>query len=96
MAVDRWPSYWSSELGDETRRSSEAELRRELPIGHALYGERAVARAIGQDPDDVVFQLPDGRLAAVHLTWNVESRPEWPHVLIFADLEALAKSNEWG
>jgi hypothetical protein len=96
MPDEHWPSYWSSELGDETRRSLEAELRRELPVGHSLYGQRAVAKAIGEDPDDVVFQLADGRLAAVHLTWNLESHSDWPYTLIFSDLDALAKSDEWG
>jgi hypothetical protein len=96
MPDEQWPSYWSPDLSDERRRSLEAELRRELPVGHVLHGQPAVAMAMGEHPDDVVFQLRDGRLAAVHLTWHVESIPESPFTLIFPDLKALAASDEWG
>lgn len=96
MPDERWPNYWSPDLSDEMRRSLEAELRRELPSGHPLQGHQVIAKAIGEHPDDVVFQLTDGRLAAVHLTWNVESHPESPYTLIFPDLKSLGESDEWG
>lgn len=96
MPEERWPSYWLSDLSDEKRRLLEAELHRELPAGHVLHGHSVIAKARGKHPDDVVFQLPDGRLAAVHLTWNVESDAQFPFTLIFPDLKALGASDEWG
>jgi hypothetical protein len=50
-----------------------------MPAGHALKSVkvRAVARRL--DRDDVAFELVDGRRCVVHLTWNVETDPRWPH-----------------
>jgi hypothetical protein len=96
MPDEQWPSYWSPDLSDETRRSLEAELRRELPLDHVLHGQPVVAKAMGEHPDDVVFELPDGRLAAVHLTWHVEHLPNMPYTLIFPGLKGLGESDEWG
>jgi hypothetical protein len=69
---------WHSVSGDEAQ-TLEHELARELPAGHALKGVkvRAVARRL--DRDDVAFELEDGRCCVVHLTWNVETDPRWPH-----------------
>jgi hypothetical protein len=93
MPDEQWPSYWSINLDDGARRHLEAELRREVPVGHVLYKASVVAKAIGEDSDDVVFELPDGRLAAVHLTGYVEHRTDMPYTRIFPDVKALA--DEW-
>lgn len=68
----------------------EAELARELIPGHCLYGlagPRLIARRT--DTDDVLFALPDGRVAEVHLTWrqSPETDPNWPATAIFPSLE---------
>jgi hypothetical protein len=76
---------WRAVSFDESTKL-EAELRRELANGHALFRQavRAVARRI--DIDDVLFSLEDGsnRVAVVHLTWSARERPPWPPSEIFA------------
>lgn len=57
----------------------ERELQRELPTGHVLQGHAALAIARRQARDDVVFVLDDGRICVVHLTWSVETNPNWPY-----------------
>lgn len=80
-------------------RGLEAELARELPPGHRLFGRtmRAVARRI--DQDDVLFvaepagggPFRDGprEVAIVHLTWNKEVDPRWPSTHVLSSLEAF-------
>lgn len=53
----------------------ERELAREL---------RAVARRF--DRDDVAFELDDGSLCVVHLTWKVERDPRWPQCDFVSEL----------
>ena len=49
----------------------QAELQRELPPGHLLYGRAVEAVAYRQDQDDVLFRHQDelDRFAIIHLTW---------------------------
>ena len=63
-----------------------AEMQRELPIGHALHGIAVTALGRWDDKDDVLFALLDGtgRLAAVHLTFQVETDVRWPGFSMFA------------
>jgi hypothetical protein len=96
MDESTWPTYWVADLPADRRQKLEVELQRELPPGHMLYGKTVVAKAIGYDPDDVVFQLEDGKFAAVHLTWKVESDTNWPFTLLFDSLKSLGESDEWG
>jgi hypothetical protein len=67
----------------------EAELRRELPRSHELFGRdlRAVARNLNHD--DVLFQdaAGAGGVFAVHLTWNRESNPMWPSSVRYRDID---------
>lgn len=53
------------------------ELRSELSKTQLLYGMSARAVGALQDCDDVAFELTDGRLAVVHLTYaqHPESNP---------------------
>ena len=58
-----------------------AELQRELPAGHVLTGMNLTAVARRTDRDDLLFEV-DGSLmplAQVHLTWQKEKQPNWPH-----------------
>jgi hypothetical protein len=71
----------------------EKELRHELPDGHVLSSR--YARAIGRrvDNDEVLYFVDDGvrqELAVVHLTWRAESVAEWPHTVIYRDVEAFS------
>ena len=96
MRGSTWPPYWVADLPNYRRRALEVELRRELSPGHILHGKTVVAKAVGNDPDDVVFQLEDGHFAAVHLTWKTESDVNWPFTLVFDSLKSLGESDEWG
>ena len=57
---------------------------------HAMRSQnpRAVARRL--DSDDVLFAVPDDRLAIVHLTYNKETKPDWPHFVFIDDWDDLA------
>ena len=51
----------------------EAQLEREVPPGHVLFGRRMQAVARRQDCDDVLFVSIDVTptiVAVVHLTWS--------------------------
>jgi hypothetical protein len=59
----------------------EDELRREMPVGHALYGREVRAVARRDDCDDVAFEVAAAGLCVVHLTWQRETDPRWPHAM---------------
>ena len=65
----------------------EEELLREISEKHILYGKKVNAIAHRQDCDDVLFELTDDpyRYAVVHLTWRIESNPEWPSTSLYKD-----------
>ncbi|WP_457278669.1 hypothetical protein [Polaromonas sp. P5_D5] len=64
-----------------------AELQREVPNGHALHGISVTVLGRRDDKDDVLFALQDGtgRIAAVHLTFQVETDVRWPSFSMFAN-----------
>jgi hypothetical protein len=66
----------------------EAELSRESPLTHPLYGQQTHAVARRTDNDDVLYYLPHGEvpLAVVHLTWSVESNPNFPRTGFYSSL----------
>jgi hypothetical protein len=57
-----------------------------MPVGHTLHGRevRAVARC--EDCDDVAFEVAGAGLCIVHLTWQREADPRWPHASIVEHL----------
>lgn len=63
-----------------------AELDREVPKGHVLHGLPVSVLGRRDDKDEVLFALQDGtgRLATVHLTFQVETDVRWPSFAIFA------------
>ena len=71
-----------------------AELAREISARHILFGVpvKAIARRV--DCDDVLFELLDGslRVAVVHLTYAVETDPQWPHTEMFENYEHFASA----
>ena len=56
------------------------ELNREISRRHPLYGIDLVVFAMADYADDIALLMPDGGVVEVHLTWNKERDPEWPHV----------------
>lgn len=63
-----------------------SELHREVPKGHVLHGLPVNVLGRRDDKDEVLFALQDGtgRLAAVHLTFQVETDVRWPRFSMFA------------
>jgi hypothetical protein len=66
------------------------ELNRELSNGHVLYGRGVRAVMMRIDRDDVSFELDDGALAVVHLTWAPERDPRWPATRLYGSFEEFA------
>ncbi|MCR6661530.1 MAG: hypothetical protein NVV72_20240 [Asticcacaulis sp.] len=60
-----------------------AELRREMMAKHALYRDSVEAVARKNGHDDTLFRLSGDRYAQVHLTYQVETTPQWPMTTIF-------------
>lgn len=85
-ALDRgrplWPLGWSMIRDDELKERLNAELSREVPDGHVLYGRSASVLGRLSCSDDYLFWIGDGRVAQVHLTWTVETQPKWPETTI--------------
>ena len=81
-----WADPWY--LDDDASGTAERELQREAPVGHALYGIPVTLVARRCDCDDVLFRLADGsgRYAGVHLSFAVESNPDWPSTIIYDSL----------
>lgn len=78
------PENWMP-LDSRTAAHLLVELRRELCPGHLLFDRQL--RAVGQSrpQDDVLFESldGDGAVYVVHLTWNPETNPNWPHTTRF-------------
>ena len=64
------PKGWFCPDTDETH-SLHAELQRELPSGHILYGVPVITFATRRGIDDVLFRHRDepDRFTVVHLSW---------------------------
>ena len=72
------------ELELDQRNGLEIELVREICNGHPLFGKSHVALARRIDCDDVLFEVDGGpAVAVVHLSYAVESDPQWPATEIF-------------
>ncbi len=77
---------------DPRKFTFEAELQHELCPSHPLYRVecRAVARS-SEHYDEFMFATarPDMPLAFVHLTWQIEDDPMFPHTVGYASWEAF-------
>jgi len=80
-------------LEPKAREAMQSELYSELSASHPLFGLSAVAIGRRYDQDDVLFELADGRVAEVHLTWSrkPEPDPRWPQTSIFASAAVWAE-----
>lgn len=67
----------------------ELELYKEVAACHALYGKKVKAVARRCDRDDFLFELEGCpyKYALVHLTWNKETTPQYPHTVLYRDIE---------
>ena len=65
-----------------------AEAEEEIAADHPLKGMINGVLARSSASDDVLFELKDGRVANVHLTWS--RKPEqspWPRHTIFSNVD---------
>ena len=87
-----WLMPWCP-LDKKSSQFFEAELSRELCVGHSLYGEKVKALARRDDCDDVLFEIvaTTGCLAVVHLTYQQEADPRWPGTRMFASAEEFVR-----
>jgi hypothetical protein len=85
-----WLEPWTPMEHSNERSAIEGELERELNEAHPLFGLSAVALARRHDQDDVLFEIDEGRVAEVHLTWRSgrESDPRWPSTKIYESVFA--------
>jgi hypothetical protein len=74
-------------VSDEQSAAFLHEITAEMSSEHALYGIGLKAIGCSRSVDDVLFQLEDGRVADVHLTWSQKAeRLPWPRYRIYANL----------
>jgi hypothetical protein len=84
---------------ERAQEAMAAELDRELAPGHLLHRQPAHALAKCGHCDSVLFALPGGRLAIVHLTWTRKSEsPPFPHADVMTEwataLAAMARHQD--
>ena len=91
--VENWADDWKLSMTIlEYQRAWESQLKREVGIGHVLYGRDVKLIARRWDTDDALFLLEDGSVADVHLTWAEEPGPNpgWPVAGISPSLDIWA------
>ncbi len=76
--------------GEQIASSFSTELQREVCPEHPLHGVKTEAVAFcKEDPNEVLFvtNVSHAPIACVHLTWEVEAGPDWPHFDAYQNLE---------
>jgi len=90
-----WLEPWYPVSDPTISAGLESQLRLEVSKQHVLFGTpvRLVARR--SDTDDALFELPDGRVAEVHMTWrkSAEHDPRWPATRLFNSLREWAQES---
>jgi hypothetical protein len=88
------PNGWSAIEQPELATGLLAELARELPAKHILRGRQLEAIARSESSDDVLFASVggDAPFFLVHLTWNVETDPNWPHTVAYGSIAEFAEA----
>ena len=83
----QWRVPWHA-IDAEYAAKAEAEIHREMCEGHVLFRRSVVAVGYRQDSDDVLFYLGESEpiFAVVHLSYQRETRPEWPSTTLFTTL----------
>ncbi len=83
----KWTEVWEETTQDE-QKALEAELKREVILGHPLYNMSVSAIARRTDCDDVLFAVAgSSSVAVVHLSYGVETNPFWPPTQFFGSLD---------
>lgn len=96
--TDAWPEGWYPVERRNRIHAWEKELQTEVGPRHILWQHDVRLIARRDDRDDALFELGDGRVAEVHLTWTssqaVDEKSPW--TIIFPSLSEwrIAKSRE--
>ena len=74
------PWYW-------TEVDLSTQLQTEISTNHFLKGKITKTIARRQDNDDVLFEIENGKVVVIHLTWQkfAHKSPEWPTTEIYED-----------
>jgi hypothetical protein len=78
--------------GNSITAELQAELQREVCVGHLLHGRTCKAVAWSNDHSDeflFVTDIPELPLAFVHLTWAVETHSKFPWTVGYESWEAF-------
>ena len=84
-----WRKPWLA-ISTEHASQAEVELKREMCVGHVLFGRSVSAIGRRKDCDDVLFYLGESppSFAVVHLSFQQETQPRWPDTVLFDSLVA--------
>ena len=90
-----WLDPWYPVSDAAIRAGLEDQLRQEISPRHVLFGQTARLIARRDDTDDALFELANGRIAEVHLTWSksTEPDPRWPVTAVFGSLGEWARES---
>src|SRR5688572_1669843 len=95
VLLESWGWYYPDAAVAE---SLHAELQRELPPGHLLFGRAVEPVAYRQDQDDVLFRHHDepDRFTVIHLSWirKREINAEYPSVFFDGPFERFFAEEE--
>jgi len=87
-----WSNDWTALSDEKHRLYLEGELTWELAENpkHILFGRRFTAIGWIAGYDDLLLQLdPPDSFAWVHLSWNRENQPAWPHCQVLDGIESV-------
>ena len=89
------PNKWVAVRAEDVGRL-ERELARETCKTHPLYGVQVKAILRRYPHDDVLFEVfgSDVAYCCVHLTWAVESDPNWPFITRFRSIDDFCMNYE--
>jgi len=84
-----WPDGWYPESAKKVPHAWEQELQLEVSPKHILWQQQVRLVARRHDRDEALFELDDGRVAEVHLTWRQAEEPDgkWPWTVVFSNLD---------
>ncbi len=93
----KWLEPWETvrnSMGERYLLAWEDELKREVGSELPLFETEAKLIARRFDCDDALFELNDGRVAWVHLTWSGkrERHPSCPETVPYESLQAWEQS----
>jgi hypothetical protein len=87
-----WTQGWRLLDNERRRRYLDGELRWELAENprHVLAGRKFEVVGLYGIYDDLIVRLDGGdEFAWIHLAWNRENQPQWPHTELLGDIPAL-------